>query len=128
MCRGRPSVAAVPQRSAGRRSRMARVPWQPIAVLVLIAAALATSLLLAGTRPKLPPLTGPARNGLIAYSRDADIYTYDPRTGTSRAIVTGGDVDLNPAWSADGTRMVFRRVVDGSDLVSLAGGQCTARS
>jgi Tol biopolymer transport system component len=109
-----------PMLEIARRPVTARMPWQPIAVLVLIVVALATSLLLAGTRPKPAPLTGPAGNGLIAYSRDGDIYTYDARVGTSRAIVTGGDFDLDPVWSVDGTRMVFRRVVDGADVLFVA--------
>ena len=109
-----------PMLDVARRPVMVQMPWRPIVVLVLLVAALVTSLLLAGARPKLPPLTGPAGNGLIAYSQDGDIHTYDARTGASRAVVTGGDLDVNPVWSADGTRMVFRRLVDGSDMLYVA--------
>jgi Tol biopolymer transport system component len=43
------------------------------------------------------------------YSAEGDIYTVDPVTGASRAIVTGPGIDLAPQWSRDGTKVVFER-------------------
>ena len=67
---------------------------------------------------RLPPPYGPAANGMIATLRDGDIQTFDPRTGVSRAIVTGPRDDVDPVWSPDGTRLVFKRMtVNGSGLI-----------
>jgi Tol biopolymer transport system component len=94
-----------------RRPVVTQVPWRPVAVLALIVIGLLASLALAGAQRPLPPLFGPAANGLIAHSMNGDIYTYDPKTGLSRAIVTGPGDDMDPVWSADGTRLVFERMM-----------------
>ena len=99
----------LPMLEIARRPVVGQMPWRPVAVLALIVLALVGSLVLAGAQRPLPPPFGPAANGLIAHSKDGDIYTYDPRTGVSRAIVTGSGYDVDPIWSADGTRLVFRR-------------------
>ena len=41
-----------------------------------------------------------------------DIYTADPGTGASTAIVKGPETDVDPRWSRDGTRVAFQRMVD----------------
>src|SRR6516165_1876495 len=67
-----------------------RVPWRPIAVLaVILLLILATLAWVAGSRHPLPAPFGPARNGLVVYAKDGDIFTADPLTGTSKAIVKG---------------------------------------
>jgi hypothetical protein len=58
---------------------------------------------------ELPPPFGLARNGLVAYAQEGDIYTVDPATGERRAIVSGPEEDLDPRWSLDGTRLLFLR-------------------
>jgi dipeptidyl aminopeptidase/acylaminoacyl peptidase len=100
----------LPMLEIARRPVVAQMPWRPVAVLALIVLALVTSLVLAGAQRPLPPPFGPAGNGLIAISKDGDIYTYDPRTGLSRDIVSGPGFDVDPVWSRDGTRLVFRRM------------------
>ena len=108
----------LPMLEIARRPVVAQMPWRPVAVLALIVLALVTSLVLAGA-----PF-GPAGNGLIAVSRDGDIFTYDPRTGLSRAIVTGPGNDMNPIWSPDGTRLVFERMMamDSTLYIARADG------
>lgn len=101
----------LPMLEIARRPVVTQVPWRPVVVLALLVFALVASLVLAGAQMRLPPPFGPAANGLIAHSKDGDIYTYDPRTGVSRTIVTGSGYDVDPVWSADGTRMVFRRAL-----------------
>ncbi len=92
-----------------------QVPWRPIAVLTLILLLLAASLaLVIGSQRRLPAPFGPARNGLVAYAKDGDIYTADPVSGEARAIVTGPETDLRPIWSLDGTRFAFERKAEGS--------------
>lgn len=61
-----------------------------------------------GTVDSTADTVGPV-NGLIAYSHDGDIYVGDPATGTSEAIVSGPEVDINPIFSPDGSRIAFIR-------------------
>ena len=72
-------------------------------------------------------------NGLVAYDAGGDIYTADPVTGVSTAIITGPETDVNPRCSRDGTHIAFERKAvgdsgpglvyvaraDGSDVVRL---------
>jgi dipeptidyl aminopeptidase/acylaminoacyl peptidase len=60
-----------------------------------------------------------AINGLIAYSYDGDIYVGDLSTGTSTAIVSGPESDINPKFSPDGGRIAFVRGVPGVGPASL---------
>ena len=46
---------------------------------------------------------------MITYASKGDIYTVDPATGTTTAIVTGPTVDSDPVFSPDGTRIAFRQ-------------------
>ncbi len=87
-----------------------QVPWRPIAAATLILLLLIASLaFVIGSQRRVPAPFGQARNGLVAYVKDGDIYTADPATGTSVAVVTGPAIDLRPVWSRDGTRFVFER-------------------
>ena len=80
--------------------------------LVLIALLLAAAVLYVGTRPaRVPPPFGPARNGGIVFANGGDIFIGDPASGTSRAIVTGPEMDGNPLFARDGTRVAFMRRV-----------------
>ncbi len=91
-----------------------RLPWRTISVgLVLLALLIAMLAALVGSPPRLPAPFGPARNGLIAYASGGDIYTVDPVSGLSTAIVTGPAIDIDPMWSRDGTSVVFERKVEG---------------
>jgi hypothetical protein len=60
-------------------------------------------------RPALPPPTGPAGNGLVAYDSGGDIHLGDPVTGLTRAITRGPEIDSRPIFSPDGTRIAFVR-------------------
>jgi Tol biopolymer transport system component len=92
-----------------------RVPWRLVGLIALLILALAFgAILIAGSRAQpLPAPFGPAANGLLAYSFGGDIYTADPVTGEATAITTGANVDRDPVWSRDGTRLAFVRRVAG---------------
>jgi Tol biopolymer transport system component len=91
-----------------------QVPWRPIAVLTLILLLIAATLAwVAGSQPRVPAPFGPARNGLVVYSKGGDIFTADPVTGLSTAILKGPGNDVNPRWSDDGTRVAFERIING---------------
>jgi dipeptidyl aminopeptidase/acylaminoacyl peptidase len=112
--------------SASRVAAPFRLPWRilAIAALLVVLAALAAALLVAGSRPRVPAPFGLAANGLIAYAAHGDIFAADPATGRTVALVTGTALDGAPVWSRDGLRLAFVRdnarlfVVgaDGSDL------------
>jgi dipeptidyl aminopeptidase/acylaminoacyl peptidase len=98
-------------------ARAATVPRTPLRVAALVALLLIAlavgAVLLVGSRQQVPPPFGRAANGLVAYSANGDIYTVDPATGVSRAIVTGSAVDINPRFSRDGTHLAFERKAEG---------------
>ena len=92
-----------------------RVPWRAIGLgLALIALLIAMAVAAyVGSQTRLPAPFGVARNGLVAYAADGDIFTADPVTGAAKAIVSGPDTDLGPRWSLDGTHIVFERKATG---------------
>jgi Tol biopolymer transport system component len=84
-----------------------RVAWL-LVVLGLILAIGATALWI-GTRQRLPQPFGPARNGAIVMSHDGDIYALDSVTHAARLLVGGAAFDFGPAFSRDGTKLMFLR-------------------
>lgn len=100
-----------------RRRTAPRFPWRTVAVLVALFALLVAGLVLyAGSQERLPPPFGLARNGLVAYSKDGDIFTVDPSTGSRRFVTSGDEADNLPRWSPDGTRLAFVRGTVPADL------------
>ena len=106
------------------------LPWRTIGVgLLVIGLVVAAALAYVGAhQTKLPPPFGLARNGLVAYAQDGDIYTADAVTGTARAIVAGTAYDTEPRWTRDGTSLLFERKAQGQagpgyvELVNADGG------
>lgn len=92
-----------------------RIPLRTVGIGLLLVALLiaAVAAFVVGTRRDLPAPFGPARNGLVAYAKDGDIYTADPVTGAARPVVTGPETDLRPVFSLDGTRFAFERKANG---------------
>ncbi len=82
----------------------------PAVGLLLVVLALAAAAVFIGTQPRLPQPFGPARNGAIVYSSGGDIFTGTPGGATAR-IVGGPDVDFDPFYSPNGTRIAFYRQV-----------------
>ena len=84
-----------------------------VAVVALLLALLALAAIGVGSRrPVLPPPFGPAHNGAIIYDDAGDIVLGDPRTGNTRAIVTGPAIDSQPQFSPDGSMISFVRAVN----------------
>jgi dipeptidyl aminopeptidase/acylaminoacyl peptidase len=87
-----------------------RFPWRTVGLVAVIAALLIALLAVAiGSRQRVPAPFGLAGNGLMAYASDGDIWVVDPATASRRQIVTGPELDHDPRWSRDGTRIAFLR-------------------
>jgi hypothetical protein len=82
-----------------------------LGVLALIAILLATVIAVyVGThQTRLPAPFGPAANGVVAVTRDGDLFTEDPRTGHETLVLGGSDDDEWVGFTPDGTRGVFVR-------------------
>ena len=114
--RQRPAWASIerwlPVQLATSRVPTTRIPWRQLGVLALLAVLLAAALAVyigAQPRPVPAPPFGPAANGSIVFAMDGDIYTADPKTGVSKAIVTSPETESKPVYSLDGTRVAFGR-------------------
>ena len=93
-----------------RATPVARLPWRQLGILALIALLLATALAVyVGSQRRVPAPFGPARNGLIPYISNGDIYVGDPVTGRTTLLLGGPEDDTSPGYSPDGTRMAFIR-------------------
>jgi dipeptidyl aminopeptidase/acylaminoacyl peptidase len=89
------------------------IRWRVVGTVALLLLALVVGLMIvAGSQRHIPAPFGPAANGLVAYEKGGDIFTADPMTGVSTAVITGTERDINPRWSRDGTRLAFERKGD----------------
>jgi Tol biopolymer transport system component len=83
-----------------------------LALIAILVAALFAAYI--GThQQKLPAPFGPAVNGLIAYSKDGDIYTVDPSSGKQTLLLGGSSQDEWIGFTPDGTHAIFFRVDPG---------------
>jgi Tol biopolymer transport system component len=99
-----PRPLAPPPTTVGRRIGVAA-----LALAVAIAGFVFMSRAFTDRRPTAP--VAPLGNGLIAFSRggpQAGLYVMDPE-GTGVTRITSDEVDADPAWSPDGSRIVFVR-------------------
>jgi Tol biopolymer transport system component len=87
------------------------LPVRAIVAALLVVAVLVAAPGLLDRRTGTTPRFGPAQNGLIVWAIDGDIITGDPDTETTHPLIAGPGVDRNPAYSPDGSRLVFLRQV-----------------
>jgi len=80
----------------------------PVLGLLALSVALAAAAVYVGTRPRLPAPFGPARNGAIVFSSGGDIAT-GSLGAPAEFIVRGPEVDFEPFYSPNGTRIAFYR-------------------
>jgi len=101
---------------ADRPAFVPRIPWRTVGVAVLIVALLfAAVAIYVGTRPtRLPPPFGVARNGQVAYTAHGDIYVADAASGGVTRVTDTPALDAEPVFAPNGTRLAFRRPVEGS--------------
>jgi Tol biopolymer transport system component len=132
--RQRPAWASperwLPMELTQPRATVARVPWRVVAVLAaLVLLTVLAAVFVGSQQRRVPPPFGPARNGLIVFDRNGDIFVGDPAaTGgassgmTSPAgdlIVGGPEYDYAAGFSPDGTKVAFlRRTPTGDQIVA----------
>ena len=106
----------LPVQSTLRLAPVPRLAW--LLVVLALVIALGAAVVAVGSRRHLPAPFGLARNGTLMYSGiDKDIYTLDPSTGASTALITGAAGDHYPWLSPDGTRFLFLRETTTTDPV-----------
>jgi hypothetical protein len=94
---------------AQRSAYIPRVPWRAIIVAALLIVVVAATLAWVGSQRRAAPPFGPARNGLIMYTVDGDLFSWDPESGTSRPLLKGPTDDFTGIYSRDGTKLAFLR-------------------
>ena len=101
----------LPMELTTARVPMTRLPVRQLGVLALIAILIAAMLAAyIGThQQKVPPPFGLAANGLVAATRDGDLFSVDPRTGQETLVLGGPAKDEWVGFTPDGTRGVFVR-------------------
>jgi Tol biopolymer transport system component len=105
----------LPMIIANRRLALPAIPWRFVTALLAILAIVAATLLIAGSRPHLPPPFGPARNGAIAFDQNGDIYVRDTLEGEARLVVGGGSDDFAASFTRDGRHLTFLRRTAGRE-------------
>ena len=114
----------IPMDITTRTIPVVRLPLRQLAVIAVLLALLAATLAVyVGSQRHVPAPFGPAKNGLIPYISNGDIYVGDPVTGKTRLLVSSprGTNPSAPGFSPDGTRLAFFR-----DVPSGAGGRSLA--
>ena len=104
--------------------RLPALPQLPMVVRVvalaalLLAVAIAT-LVVVGSRPRVPPPFGPALPGVFAMSVDGNIVTSTQDGVVTRALTNDDAVKTNPTFSRDGTQLAFWSWAPTSNLAEL---------
>jgi Tol biopolymer transport system component len=94
---------------AQRSAYIPRVPWRAIIVAALLLVVVAATLAWIGSQRRVAPPFGPARNGLIMYSVDGDLLSWDPDSGATHTLLEGATDDFTGIFSRNGTKLAFLR-------------------
>jgi Tol biopolymer transport system component len=95
---------------AQRSVYIPRIPWRTVIVAALLLVTIAAVLAWAGSQRRPAPPFGLAKNGLIMYSVDGDLMTWDPVSDSTSKILAGTTNDFTGMFSRDGTKLAFLRL------------------
>ena len=94
----------LPMQTTARFGTAARA----VITLALVAVLLAVfAALVVAAQPKPAPPVGLARNGLIAFPREGDIWVVDPDGSGPRRLLAGPGYEVPVVWSPDGRRIAY---------------------
>jgi Tol biopolymer transport system component len=108
-------------------------PFLFVVLAALLAAAVATTILIAGAVRRPAPPFGPAGNGAIVMDLDSTLWITDGSGANPRALEVGRGRASSPAFSPDGTHLAFQSRADnglssifvtradGADAVNVTG-------
>jgi Tol biopolymer transport system component len=100
-----------------------RVPMRPaLAIILLILAVFVGTLLLAGSRQRVPPPFGPAANGLLAYADENGAIVSANLDGGAAKTIIPGPGNEHPVFSPDGTQLAYLRVNGGGTYDIVVAG------
>lgn len=95
-------------------------------LLILALAAIAAVSLVALSGSKPAEAAFPGENGVIAFASsritpenpegDLEIFLYVPGSGTVSQLTSNNEIDAEPTWSADGTKIAFTSSRDSSPV------------
>jgi Tol biopolymer transport system component len=104
-----------------------RVPVRTLMIVALLAILAAAALVLyVGSRNRVPLPFGPARNGLLVYSDNGDLYARDVLTGDPRLFIGGVGDQSSPAYSPDGQYISFVTSNNDGDHFMIASADGTS--
>lgn len=98
------------------RRRLGTFALVIVALLALLASIAVVGLV--GSLRHTPPL-GLARPGLIVYDSGGDLFLAQADGTASRAITSGTDTEIEPAFSVDGSHIAYFRLMAGTTTVRL---------
>ncbi len=119
----------LPMEITTKAAPTAGMPWRQLGILAVIGiliAAIAAAYVGSQQRRLADPF-GLAENGMIAVARDGDIVALDPVTNATTPITTGPEIDADPVYSPDGSRIGFlREAAGGRHLLMVANADGSA--
>jgi Tol biopolymer transport system component len=78
-----------------------------LALLTVLAAGAGLIVRAGGSETSVLPPTGPAGNGLMAFSADGDIWVVNPDGSDRRQLTSSPAEEGSASWSRDGTRVAY---------------------
>jgi Tol biopolymer transport system component len=79
-----------------------------VAILALLVAAVA--IVASGVLQRSAPPYGPARNGVIVFEENLNLYLRDPATGTISELAASADFDVFPFFARDGSKLAYFKI------------------
>jgi dipeptidyl aminopeptidase/acylaminoacyl peptidase len=111
--------------------RLAVIPPGVTVLLIVLLAAVAAAAVMATSpspAPRVPPPTGVARNGLIAFDSNGDLFVVNQDGTDVRQLTSGPARETSPLFSPDGLHIAYLSVESGlGQVVAVANADGTGQ-